>query len=225
MYDPARWWDYYSHECSYTALSKGGPPSPPTSWIRSDLSGDAGNVSPVSQGGERWWARRADGPVGGRLVLLVGAYAPVALIIAARALPSCAGWVALVIGVVGLGAWTVFLRWLPGRQPREVVVTAIEPIDGEVSAYIVTILLPLVAAADPSSGDLVAYTLCGVLVLLVAYVSNLALVNPLIYVFGYRVARASVDGERTVVLIKSSANLHADVTVVRAVGVTFIPDQ
>lgn len=153
---------------------------------------------------------------------MAGAYAPVAIIIAARALPSCAGWAALGIGLIGLLAWIGFLIWLPARQPREAQVSEVEPIDGEVSAYIVSILLPLVAAGDPSSGDLVAYGLCGVLILFVAYVSNLALVNPLIYFFGFRVARATVDGERTIVLIKQSAELDGDVTVVRAVGVTLI---
>jgi hypothetical protein len=191
-----------------------------------DLSGGIGNVKGMANGGkERWWARREDGPVAGRIVLLIGAYAPVAIIIAARTLPACAGWVALDVGFVGLAAWIAFLLWLPGRQPREAPVGEIEPIDGEVGAYIVSILLPLVAAGEPSSGDLVAYGLCGVLILFVAYVSNLALVNPLIYFLGYRAARATVDGERTIVLIKKSAEIDGDVTVVRAVGVTFIPNQ
>lgn len=174
---------------------------------------------------DRWWARRSDGPVAGRIVLLVGAYAPVAIIIAARALPSSAGWAALGIGLSGLLAWIGFLIWLPARQPREAPVSEVEPIDGEVSAYIVSILLPLVAAGDPSSGDLVAYGLCGVLILLVAYVSNLALANPLIYFFGYRVAQATVDGQRTIVLLKQSAELEGNVTVVRAVGVTLISNE
>lgn len=174
---------------------------------------------------ERWWARRADGPVLGRIALLIGAYAPVAIIIAARALPACAGWVALGVGIIGLSAWIAFLVWLPARQPREASVSEVEPIDGEVGAYIVSILLPLVAAGDPSFGDLIAYGLCGVLILFVAYISNLALVNPLIYFFGYRPARATVDGERTIVLIKQSATVDGDVTVVRAVGITFIPNQ
>jgi hypothetical protein len=194
---------------------------------RGGLSGAAGNVNGLmaNEHKERWWARRSDGPVAGRIVLLVGAYAPVAIIIAARALPASAGWVALGLGIIGLSSWIAFLSWLPARQPREAPVSEIEPIDGEVGAYIVSILLPLVAAGDPSPGDLVAYGQCGVLILFVAYVSNLALVNPLIYFFGYRVARATVDGERTIVLIKKSAELDGDVTVVRAVGVTFIPDQ
>jgi hypothetical protein len=181
---------------------------------------------PMAKGDtERWWARRADGPVLGRIALLIGAYAPVAIIIAARALPACAGWVALGVGIIGLAAWIAFLIWLPARQPRDTPVSEVEPIDGEVGAYIVSILLPLVAAGNPDFGDLVAYGLCGALILFVAYVSNLALVNPLIYFFGYRPARATVDGERTIVLIKQSATVDRDVTVVRAVGVTFSPNQ
>ena len=125
-------------------------------------------------------------------------------------------------GITRLGDGEVSER---AADQSAVDVIRIAAVDGEVGAYIVSILLPLVAAGDPTAGDLVAYGLCGVLILCVAYVSNLALVNPLIYFLGYRVARATVDGERTVVLIKKSAELAGDVTVVRAVGVTFIPDQ
>src|SRR5262249_39479499 len=142
--------------------------------------------------------------------------------IAARALPDSVGWVALGIGAVGLAAWIAFLRWLPNHQPRESVVDGVEPIDSEVSGYIVSILLPLVAAANPSTGDLVAYGLCAILVLLVAYVSDLAVANPLIYVVGFRPARATVDGERTVVLLNRGSDLSDSVTVRRAVGVTYV---
>jgi hypothetical protein len=174
---------------------------------------------------QRRRALRRDGPAAGRLVLLIGAYSPVALIIAARTLPAAAGWVALILGALGLCAWIAFLSWLPHHQPRQAPVTGLEPIDGEVSGYIVSILLPLVAAADPSAGDLVAYAICGGLILLVAYVSDLSVANPLIYLMGYRVARATVDGERTIILIDEAAPPEGDVTVMRAVGVTYIPSD
>jgi hypothetical protein len=159
----------------------------------------------------------------GRLVLLVGAYAPIGLIIGARAVPACSGYVAIAFGLVGLGAWLGFLYWLPGRQPRTAEVSSdIELIDTEVTGYIVSILLPLVAAGDPTAGDLVAYGLCGVLILFVAYASNLAAVNPFIYFFGFRVIRVTVDGERTVALTYDPHESEGEVYVVQAIGVTLI---
>jgi hypothetical protein len=155
--------------------------------------------------------------------LLFGAYAPVAIIIAARVIPCTIGWVALALGVAGIGIWTAFLIWLRGHQPRDAAVNEVEPIDDEVTGYIVSILLPLVAAGDPSSGDLIAYGICAVLILLVAYVSDLAVANPLIYLLGFQVARANVAGERTLVLVDDLDAPEGDVTVRRAVGITYVP--
>lgn len=158
-------------------------------------------------------------------MLLLGAYSPIALIVAARAIPHPAGWVALAVGMIGLGAWTLFLSWLPRHQPRTALVTNIEPIDSEVTGYIVSLLLPVIAAGNPSSGDLVAYGICAALILLVAFVSDLSVANPLIYVLGFRVGRATVAGERTIVLVEDASPPEGDVTVVRAVGVTYIPSR
>lgn len=157
--------------------------------------------------------------------MLFGAYAPVAIIIAARVLPCTIGWVALVLGVGGVGVWVSFLIWLRSHQPRDAEVVEVEPIDDEVTGYIVSILLPLVAAGDPSSGDLIAYGICGVLILLVAYVSDLAVANPLIYLLGFRVARARVAGETTIVLVDDLDAPEGDVTVRRALGVTYVPKR
>jgi hypothetical protein len=168
-------------------------------------------------------SRPGSGPLLGRLVLLFGAYAPVAMIIAARTVPSAPGFVALGLGILGIVAWLGFLHHLRSHQQRTSSVSEIEPIDDQVTGYIVSILLPLVAAGDPNLGDLVAYGLCAVLILAVAFVSDLAVANPLIYFMGFRVARAKVDGERTIVLVDGLEVPEGDVTVRRAVGVTYVP--
>jgi hypothetical protein len=167
--------------------------------------------------------RRLDsGPVAGRLVLLFGAYAPVGLIVGARAIPSCPGWIAVGVGVTGLLTWLAFLYWLPHRQTRDADAEDVELVDSEVTGYIVSILLPLVAAGEPSAGDLVAYAFCACLVLFVAYVSNLAAVNPFIYLFGFRVVRATIDGESTIALVYDPHDSEGEVVVVQAIGVTLI---
>lgn len=174
-------------------------------------------------GGKARRRRGGEGPLAGRLVLLFGAYAPVAIIIAARVIPGTIGWMALVLGIAGVGIWIAFLIWLRGHQQRDAAVSEIEPIDDEVTGYIVSILLPLIVAGNPSSGDFIAYGICAVLILLVAYVSDLAVANPLIYLLGFRVARANVAGERTLVLVDDLDAPEGDVTVRRAAGITYVP--
>lgn len=165
------------------------------------------------------------GPPLGRLVLLFGAYAPVGLIIGARLIPACAGWVAVGVGLGGLLIWLGFLYWLSQSQPWTADSENVELIDSEVTGYIVSILLPLVAAGEPTGGDLVAYSLCGALILFVAYVSNLAAVNPFIHLFGLRVVRAVVDGESTIALVYDPRQSEGVVHVAQAAGITLIFGQ
>ena len=63
------------------------------------------------------------------------------------------------LGLLGVGVWSLFLAWLPHAQPREVEIAAAEPADTEVTAYIASYLLPILAAASPSTGDIVAYAI------------------------------------------------------------------
>jgi hypothetical protein len=97
---------------------------------------------------------------------------------------------------MGLIVWTVFLAWLPRRQPRDVRLMDVQPIDSEVTGYIASYLLPIVAAGSPSTGDIAAYGLCVLLLLIIAFAADLGAINP---VFGSSAAplaarRSSVGG-------------------------------
>lgn len=157
----------------------------------------------------------------GRLILLASAYAPAALIVGFRAWPHTAGHVALVLGALGVGVWALFVAWIRQAQPRRRPVKDVEALDGDVTAYIASYLLPVVAANAPSDGDLIAYGICAVLLLVVGYAANLGAVNPIVYLFGLRTAQATVDGKRTVLLVKQ---LPADgeLWISRGAGVKFI---
>lgn len=161
------------------------------------------------------------GPLLGRLVLLAGAYAPAALIIGARTAPSIGGWVAIGVGLLGIGAWSLVLTWLPHAQTRQINLTAVEPADTEVTAYIISYLLPIVAAASPATGDIVAYVLCGLLILIVAFAADLGSVNPIVYLFRLRVMRARVDGEPAIILARGLPG-ERKMVATRAAGVVFI---
>lgn len=153
-------------------------------------------------------------------MLLASAYAPAALIVGCRTFPDCIGWITLVLGGLGLAVWTGFLLWLPHAQPREVRPSNVDPMDGEVTAYIASYLLPIVAAASPSTGDLFGYGVCAVLVLIVAFTADLGSVNPVVYLFGLRVARVEIDGRAMVILAKRLPRAEESITVARAAGVT-----
>jgi hypothetical protein len=134
--------------------------------------------------------------------LLATAYAPIGIVIGFRAGPGLVATVAIIAGAVGVALWTWFLRRLVVAQPREARVADLQPVDAEVTGYIVSYLLPVVAAANADSGDLLAYATCAALILLVAYAADLGAVNPIVYLFSLRVARGQLDGAPVLLLIK-----------------------
>jgi hypothetical protein len=172
------------------------------------------------------------GPVGGRLILLLAAYAPVVAIAGLRGAPCIAGWIAFGLGVAGIIVWAAFLPWLKNRQPRPVEASDIEFIDTEVTGYIVSLLLPVAAASNPSFGDWLAYGVCALLILLVAFQAELWSVNPVTYAFRMRAARMKIDGETRIVLVapefdvgQLAASPNGDpptVIVSRRLGVTML---
>ena len=162
------------------------------------------------------------GPALGRLVLLGGAYAPAALIIGARTVPAIGGWLAVGVGAAGIGVWSLFLAWLPHAQPREIELSAVEPADTEVTAYIASYLLPILAAASPTTGDIVAYGLCGLLLLIVAFAADLGSVNPVVYLFRLRVMRAQVASGHVIILARGIPAVGTTVIATQGLGVVLV---
>lgn len=163
------------------------------------------------------------GPLPGRLILLVTAYAPVVVLVGLRATPCPAGWVAVVAGVLGIVVWIAFLLWLPNRQAEEAIVEDLEFVDAEVTGYVVSLLLPVVAASNPTTGDWVAYVVCAALILIVAFYASLWSVNPVTYALGLRAARATVDGKPgTVVLVRGDPGVRNKKIVISRVGVLLV---
>jgi hypothetical protein len=156
------------------------------------------------------------------VVLLLAAYSPVALIIGLRSLPAKLGWLAIAVGVLGILIWVACLGWLPDRQRRTSIVEDAQFIDSEVTGYIVSILLPVVAASRPGPADWVAYCACAILILLVAFAAELWSVNPITYAFNMRAARAVVDGKPQIVLVRGQLESDGAKVIVRRVGVTLV---
>jgi hypothetical protein len=160
----------------------------------------------------------------GRLVLLGSAYAPACLLVGCRAFGSAVGYAFLAVGILGMLVWVAFLRWLPHAQPRDVNLSVVESVDGEVTAYIASYLLPILATDPKTTGDIVAYVLCALLVLVVAFVADLGAVNPIVYLFRLRVFRVEVDGRRMVALCRNPPATRKTSRVAQEVGVLYVLD-
>ncbi len=98
----------------------------------------------------------------------------------------------------------------------------VEPSDSEVTAYIASYLLPILATPSPSVGDVVAYALCGVLILVVAFAADLGSINPIVYLFGFRVARAQIGDDAVIILARRFPDDGTIATVAQAAGVVLV---
>jgi hypothetical protein len=78
-------------------------------------------------------------------------------------------------------------RGANGVKPRQVRVAAIKDQGANAAAYLATYLFPFVLLDDPSWQEWGAYGVYMVILAIVTMRSNLILVNPTLYVFGYRV--------------------------------------
>lgn len=140
----------------------------------------------------------------GRALLLVGAYAPMLAVLGLRIGLGTAGCVLLGASVVGVMWWLWFLlRVVPRRQGFEITIDSAEPADRDVTAYIATYLLPVLAAKPEHDSGYAAYALAGVLVLVVAFRADLGAINPVAYLCGYRAYRIAGDDSVGIVLSRS----------------------
>jgi hypothetical protein len=155
-----------------------------------------------------------------RARVLVSSYAALNLILFARLEPAGPKFVCLGLAVVGV-ADGLRLSWLArGKQAVPRTVEDASDVGPEVAAYLATYLLPLLAAPSPTSGDLVGYAIYGVVVVVVSLRSNMAHVNPTLYLLGWRVTGVTLEGGDHQYLISRHAPVSGDqIRVSRLYGV------
>lgn len=155
--------------------------------------------------------------------LFVVSYAPLGAIVAVRSSESvclAAGencdvslaginfWGA--VGVTALGLFDAW--WLP-RQAQRTAAIRLRVIDaqdegGAVAGYLATYLLPLLGASVMTWRDAISVAIYLLMLLVVFLKSRLALVNPTLYLFGYRVLQVALQGNSStatgLMLVRSS---------------------
>lgn len=140
----------------------------------------------------------------GRWLLFWSSYSPLFALTAVRMddgkYRTLLFWVAAAGGVF-LGAAVLAAR--RGIEPRDRVFTSVTDRGGDVAGYLATYLLPFVSVPEPRARDAVAYVLFILLVGVVYTRSDLVLVNPLLYVAGYRLLGVGTEsGQRLLYLCR-----------------------
>jgi hypothetical protein len=140
---------------------------------------------------------RYDGKVitSARVQLLLSAYAPLFVILAIRFQGTALKWVCGILAGVGV-AHLIFVLAISPRlsAARSYPVSEVNDAGGEVAGFLPIYLLPFVAVPSPSVGDIVSYIIFAAVVAAIFIRSNLAQINPTLYLIGWRVASVQVNG-------------------------------
>ena len=167
-----------------------------------------------------WRERASAATARGRLFF--ASYAPLALIFALRSIPH--HWLAVVVwGIVALVGFVDARRLVYGarrRDRRTVRLERVEDAGGAVAAYLATYLLPFIASPPTRPADVAAYTVYFVVVFVVYVRSDMAVVNPTLYVLGWRVVDAiTEEGRHVLVVCKTVPTEEVDLDVVQFLDV------
>lgn len=152
-----------------------------------------------------------------RVRLFVVSYAPLAAIIAvthsARVWPPIEHspfWVLGAVAIVGLVDAYRLPTGLREKSNRTVSLTDIHDEGGAVAAYLATYLLPFLGLEIDDWRSALALGLYFVVLLVVFLQTDLALVNPTLYVMGWRVVSGTWREERVLLLLPSRMTISED---------------
>lgn len=155
-----------------------------------------------------------------RARVLISSYAALNLILFARIEASTPKMICLGLAILGI-ADGLRLSWLAGgiaAVPRRVA--EVRDVGPEVAGYLATYLLPLLAAPTPTTGDLVGYGIYALVVIVVSLRSNMAHVNPTLYLLGWRVSSVRfAEGDTQYLVSRRAPNSGETIRVARLYGV------
>lgn len=157
---------------------------------------------------------------GTRVRLFVVSYVPLIGIFAARSAPNW--WWTISLSILALIGAVDGWRLVHGARKRSSArmrVTSIEDQGNAVSGYLATYLLPFLTELPNGWGDGIAYFLYFGTAFTIYVQSNLAVVNPTLYLFGWRVYRVTLNERDTLLVSRKSVKTGDKVQVASALGV------
>jgi hypothetical protein len=132
-----------------------------------------------------------------RGLLFLSSYAPLFVILAIRFQGSALRGICAGLAAIGF-AYLAVVVWVVPRavQQRAYPVDAVQDASGQVAGYLATYVVPFVTVPSPSAADVIGYCIFAVVVLVIFMRSDLAQINPALYLLGRRVASITT-GQRS----------------------------
>lgn len=137
-----------------------------------------------------------------RARVLLSSYAPLNFILVARLSHwGVLRWFCVGLGVLGVVDAFRLTLLAKTRGGDDKVFVEVRDSGSEIAGYLATYLLPLLAAPNPGSGEIVGYAIYGVLIIVITLRSDLAHVNPTLYALGWKIVsvRTSAGHEQFLV--------------------------
>jgi hypothetical protein len=137
-----------------------------------------------------------------RARVLLSSYAALNFILVARLSHwGALRWCCLGLGVLGVVDAIRLTLLAKTRGGDEKVFVEVRDSGSEIAGYLATYLLPLLAAPNPGTGEIIGYAIYGALIIVITMRSDLAHVNPTLYALGWKIVsvRTSSGRERFLV--------------------------
>ena len=151
--------------------------------------------------------------------LFLSSYAPLFVILAIRFQGAVLQGVCAGLAAAGLGYLVVVLWIIPRTAQRRVYpVKEVTDASGEVAGYLATYVIPFVAVPSPSAADVIGYCILALVVLVIFMRSDLAQINPALYLLGRRVASITAGGSRYYVVCRRLPRSPGKIEAVRVAG-------
>lgn len=164
--------------------------------------------------------------------LFVTSYAPLALMLALRnsddvwpPQSAVTFWCFALLGVIGLLDAFRLPRGAQRRGHRRVELGDVKDEGGQVAAYLATYLLPFLNIDLDGWRSGAALALYFLVLFIVFLRSDLALVNPALYIAGWRVVSATTAGQRVLILAQRGEPVHAGPAHVSAFGRFYVQNS
>lgn len=154
-----------------------------------------------------------------RARLFVSAYS---LLFFLLALKFDTGWLQLSFFALTIVGWIEGLRltfWYSQKAARYTyTIDKVEDSGTAVNGFLASHLLPFLAPGSPTTRDLVAYLVFFIVLLLVSINSDLAHINPVLYILGRRVVRITTAGAPRILVCRRPPLPGDQVSAVRLSG-------
>lgn len=122
-----------------------------------------------------------------KIMLFISSYSPLFALFAVRfkQLPLVIG--CGVLAAVGIAALFMILKMDRQKSREPHLISKVSDAGSQAAGYVASYLLPFLTVSTPTLRDLIAYTVFLVVVATVFARTSLIQINPLLYIFGWRV--------------------------------------